>query len=140
MILDNNLMFSDAQSVATGASTNTIDLSAIGTPAYANTATSRDLGKGVKIPLLVQIVETVAGATALSVEVQTSDTEAFTSSTTLASASFPALTAGSRCGLPVIPYGECKRYMRLYYTATGTATAGKVSAGITAGNDETAPY
>lgn len=140
MILNSQEMFSEAQAVATGASTNTIDLGAIGTPVYGSVALPRDLGAGTKIPLLVQIVEDVAGATAVSVALQTASDDAFTSPTTLATMAFPALTAGSRCSVPVIPYGACDRYLRLYYTVTGTATAGKITAGISAGNDETIPY
>lgn len=139
MILDNLLIMSDKQAVATGASTNIIDFGESGTPAYSNKM-SRDLGAGTKIPLLIQIVEDVVGATSVTASLQTSDTEDFADYDELASAKFNGLSAGNRCRLPVVPYGVAKRYMRTYYTVEGSASAGKVTSCITAGNDETAPF
>lgn len=138
MILGKNTMFSDKQAVATGAS-DVIDLGDTGTPAYGNKL-KRDLGFGTKIPFLVQLVEEVVGATNITAILQTSDTEDFADFNELVSAKFEGMKVGDRCRLPVIPYGECKRYMRMYYEVEGTATKGKITAGITAGNDETVPF
>lgn len=133
MILDAQNLFSNNQKLlASAASTNVIDLG----------ATKRNLGFGTKVPFLVQITEPFTGATSLAIDVQTSDTEDFSTVKTLASQTIQAadLKAGARFFLPVLPYGEYGRYLRLNYTVAGTGTAGAVTAGVTMGNDETYPY
>ena len=143
MILDSQNLFSDNQQLlASAASTNVIDLGATGTVPYGSTALSRDISKGVKIPLLVQVTEAFAGATGVTIALQTCSDPTFGSGvTTLASQQIDAaqLTAGARWGFTTFPYGTVGRYLRLNYTVAGTGTAGRITAGVTAGNDETDP-
>ncbi|MGL4668597.1 MAG: Bbp16 family capsid cement protein [Saezia sp.] len=134
MILSIEDLFSNKQAVtATAVSTNTIDLGKAG---------SRDLGHGNKVPLLVQVVESFAGLTDLTVELQTANDEAFASAVTLASQKFATakLKAGARLLMTVVPNGAAGRFLRLRYVVSGTATAGKITAGLSMGNDETAPF
>jgi len=135
MIFDQQTLLSDAQAItATAASTNVIDLGPI------KTGIVRDIGKGKPIPLLVQVLEqfTAAGAGTLTVALQVDDNEAFSSAKTVwTSATFALATL--KPGFVVIPEyiprGTDERYMRLNYTvATGPMTAGKVTAGVTMGN------
>lgn len=126
MILDQNLILSDAQAVtASAASTNVIDL-----------AVSRDIGPGYEVPLLIQVVEDFATLTSLTIDVQTDDASNFGSAVTLASQTIAVanLKAGTKTAIQCIPAGT-KRYLRLNYTVTGSnATAGKITAGITVGD------
>lgn len=126
MILDEQALFSDEQAVtASAASTNVVK-------------TNGDIGKGTPVELLVQVTEDFATLTSLTVGVQTSDTENFSSVTTLTQSSAVAaasLVKGYRFPLNFLPTG-IKKYLRLYYTVTGSnATAGKITAGIVAGNE-----
>jgi hypothetical protein len=134
MILDTQALFSDKQAItATAASTNVIDLG----------PNPLDAGWGNKIPLLVQVNEDFDNATSLALALQVSDDPAFGTSTTVFTETVPlaGLTAGARISQKVIPYNTTRRYLRLYYTVTGTApTKGKITAGITLGVDETIPY
>lgn len=143
MILDNQNLFSDKQQLlASAVSTNTIDLGATGTVPYNTAALTRDISKGVKIPLLVQVTEAFAGLTSLAIAVQCSNDPTFASGVTTIvtqTINLAQLTAGARWGLTTFPYGTVGRYVRLNYTVTGTGTAGRITAGVTAGNDETPP-
>jgi hypothetical protein len=143
MILDDQNIFSNRQQLlASAPSTNIIDLGATGTVLGAASPLVRDISKGVKIPLLVQVTESFAGATSLDVALESSDDPAFASDVvTLGSQTIPGdqLTAGARWGYTTFPYGTVGRYLRLNYTVTGGATAGRVTAGVTMGNDETYP-
>lgn len=143
MILDQENLFSNKQALlASAASTNIIDLGTTGTVPGSSAPLKRDIGKGVKIPLLVQVTTAFAGATSLTIALQSSDDPAFSAGvTTLLSQQIPVaqLTAGARWALSVFPYGSTGRYLRLNYTVAGTGTEGAVTAGVTAGNDETFP-
>lgn len=137
MIFDSTALFSDAQAVtATAASTNLIDLKANGTVYGAAAALSRDLGKGNDVPILVQVVETFATLTSLTVTVETDDNASFSSAKTAwTSPAIPAATlvAGYKFPINCLPFGTDERYVRLKYTVAGTdATAGKITAGIVA--------
>lgn len=144
MILDKENLFSDKQRLlASAASTNTIDLGATGTVPGNTAPFARDIGQGTKIPLLVQVTEAFAGATDLTIALQSSNSATFASGNkTLFTQTIPVaqLTAGARWALNVFPYGTTGRYLRINYTVAGTGTAGAVTAGVTAGNDETLPY
>ncbi|MDW9880490.1 hypothetical protein GOA90_25215 [Sinorhizobium meliloti] len=135
MIFDQQTLLSDAQAITvTAVSTNVIDLGPI------KTGLVRDIGKGKQIPLLIQVVEafTAAGAATLTVSLQTDDNEAFASAKTVWTSPAIALAdlvAGKVIIPEYIPRGTNERYMRLNYAvATGPMTAGKVTAGVTMGN------
>jgi hypothetical protein len=141
MIIDNTLVLSDHQAItASAASTNVWDTLAQGTPARWISAYGRDLGDGyMEIPLLVKVTEVFATLTSLTVDVQTDDTAAFSSATTVATSGaigVASLTAGKEITiLARVPRGVSEQYVRLYYTVAGSnATTGKVFAAVTAGN------
>lgn len=131
MIFDKQNTFSDAQAItATAGSTNTIDLGPIA-PGMV-----RDIGKGTKIPLLVQVVEDFTNLTSLKIDVELDSTETFTPDKTITLGTFllADLVAGFQIPFDVVPKGVNLRYMRLKYTVTGTAPdAGKITAGIVMG-------
>jgi len=139
MIFDKTLLLSDAQAVtADAASTNVIDLGATGTIYGATGAMTRDIGKGKPIPLLIQVVEDFDNLTTLEIKLQVDSVENFASPKQVATTGAIALAdlvAGAIMNLEFIPRGADERYLRLYYDVTGTApTAGKMTAGVTMGN------
>lgn len=121
MLLDKQNLFSDAQTVtATAYSTNSIKMG------------DNDVSY---IPIIIQVVQDFAGLTNLMVEIETSATSNFSSSTSLVSSSMAVakLTAGARFPISYLPKGNLG-YMRLKYTVTGTGTAGKITAGVVDSN------
>lgn len=129
MILDSTLKFSSDQAVTvTAVSSNVIDLGVSG----------RDIGVGEAVPLRIEVTESFATLTSLTVAVQTSEDEAFTSpEVVVQTGAVPvaSLVDGYVFNINAVPKGVTGRYMRLNYTVAGTtATAGKIVAGITAGN------
>lgn len=127
MILDKENLFSDDQAItASAASTNVVDL-----------GVSRDIGKGVPVPVLIQVTADFATLTSLTAEIETSDDEDFASADTLAtSGAIPAadLVAGYQFPMQYMPLGT-KRYVRVNYTVEGTnASEGTVTAGVVAGH------
>lgn len=142
MILDNQSLFSDAQAITASAkSTNAIDLGATGRAYGAGADLVRDIGKGKKIPILVQVVaafDSVADDETLTVALQLDSTETFTpdKSITLGVISNADLKkVGTQIPFDVVPNGVNLRYAQLYYTVTGSGnfTAGKITAGIVPG-------
>lgn len=139
MIFDNTLLLSNAQAItADAASTNVLDLGAPGKVYGASVSLIRDIGKGKGIPLLVQVVESFATLTSLTVSLQVDSADTFGSPKTVwTSPAIPVaeLVAGKVIVPEYIPRGTDERYLRLYYDVTGTnATAGKITAGVTMGN------
>lgn len=127
--------FSNAQAItASAVSTNVIDLGASGIPYGHSAAITRDQGVGNQVPLLIQVVTTFATLTSLTVSVQTSTDEAFTSPVTvLATQAIPAATlvAGYKFNISELPEGTRLRYVRLNYTVAGSnATAGAITAAV----------
>ncbi|CAA2140457.1 Bbp16 family capsid cement protein [Hyphomicrobium sp. ghe19] len=138
MILDNQTLFSDAQAItASAASTNIIDLGPIAVGVV------RDIGKGVKIPVLLQVVEAfaAAGAGTLTFALEVDDNSSFSSPKVVATTPAigkAALVPGYQVNLDYIPRGTDEKFMRLNYTvATGPMTAGKVTAGVMLGGHQT---
>jgi hypothetical protein len=123
---------------ATAVSTNVVDLGALTTILTSpNTSTAvRDMGKGELIRLLCQVTVDFATLTSLTVAIQGSVDEAFTSPiTVVASQAIPlaSLTAGYKfAGLDFVPRNFTFRYIRLNFTVGGSnATAGRVFATAT---------
>jgi hypothetical protein len=112
MYIDSRLEFSVSQALsAAGASANVIDV---------GDEQLRKIGPGE--PLWVIVQPEAAVAAAVTVSVQTSDTETFTAVTTLATVNVPAATpAGARFVLG-FPYNN-QRFIRLDYSAAITASA-----------------
>lgn len=137
MIFDKTLLFSDAQAVtATAASTNSIDLGAIGQAHGHAAALDRDAFKSVKVPLLVQVVEAFDNLTSLKIDIELDSTTTFTPDKTITLGTFllADLVAGFQVPWTLLPQGVNLRYAQLKYTVTGTTpTTGKITAGVVAG-------
>ncbi len=131
MILDNETLFSDSQAItADCASTNIVKLNG-------------EVAFGTPVELFVQIMEAFksAEASSLTVKVQTSDNEAFTSPKDLVSETLSSIEAGAKANLKFLPKGN-KGYIRLYYDVNfasdaSALTQGKITAGIVEGTSET---
>ena len=143
MIFDIQNIFSNKQVVtASAASTEVLDLGAMGIPYGSIEAPNRDKGLGKNVPILVQVTEDFAALTDLTITVETSDDENFGSGVIIHASTqavaLSALKAGRQFSIDSIPNanddGGHRRYMRLNYTVNGAnATAGKIFAGITMG-------
>jgi len=127
MLLDAQTRLSNEQAItASAASENYIDLG-------ADHAYIQDLNEKMA-ELLVQVTEDFATLTSLQVILQEDDDSAFGTAVDVLTSEDIAvadLLAGKRIrmgkALPLIS----KRYIRLYYTVTGSnATAGKIFAGL----------
>lgn len=121
-IFDAMNMFSDEQDItATAASTNVID-----------TGHTKDGGPGYPVHVACIVTEAFNTLTSLAVALQTATDAAFTTPVTLQTVSLAlaALLAGEEFSFSCLPHG-CLRYLRLYYTVTGTdPTEGQISAGL----------
>ncbi len=118
MLLDKTLVLSDAQALrSTGASTHTADLTAAGDAVPGSLA------------VIAHADTAFTGATQVVAAVQTATDSVFTSPVTLASVTLTgtqlADTTKNLFAL-ALPAG-LKRYVRIYYTVTGTVTAGAIS-------------
>ena len=131
MILDKQSLFSDAQAItATAASTNLIDLGPL------DAGLKVDFGKGQKVPILVQVVETFNNLTSLKIDIELDTTTTVTPDKTITLGTYllADLVAGFQINWDILPKGLNMRYAQLKYTVTGTApTTGKITAGIVAG-------
>lgn len=136
MILSSQLLFSDDQAItATALSTNVVDLGVAGTPYDAVAALNQDVGKGTKIPILIQVTEDFTNLTSLTIAIETG--AAATLATVVISKSVLAadLVAGYQFPVDVLPNEIDERYLGVRYTVVGTAPdAGKITAGISMGN------
>ena len=135
MILDKQLMLSEAQAITvTAVSTNVIDLSQV-----------RDIGNGEPLELIIAVKQTftAGGAATLTIDLQTDDNVGFASPVVLASTgalALAALTAGVMLLQIKIPLGV-ERFLRLNYTvATGPMTAGILDAGINLDRTKYTPF
>ena len=138
MIFSAQQLFSDDQAVtATAISTNVIDLGVPGTPYDAAATLNQDVGKGNKIPVLVQVTEDFATLTSLTVTIEVSAAAGLTSPQVLHSETIAVadLVAGKQLSVDVLPNNANLRYLGVRYTVNGSnATAGAITAGITMGN------
>ena len=123
-------IFSNNQSfTASAASTNVYE------PA---TGPLKEVACGTPTPIRIQVTEDFTGLTSINFKLQTCASEGFASNVStleetgaIAAAS---LKAGYVTSINYLPRGN-KGYLRLYYDVVGTATAGKVTAGIVAGDE-----
>lgn len=137
MIFDRTLLFSNAQAItATAASTDVLDLLAVGRAYGAAADLTRDLAKSVSIPFLVQVVETFDALTSLKIDIELDSTTSFTPDKTITLGTFllAELVAGFRIPWSQLPEGINLQYMRLKYTVTGSGpSVGKITAGCVLG-------
>lgn len=138
MLLDDQALFSDQQALTvTAVSQNFINLGVPGTPPAAPAPVKQDIGGARQIPVLVQVTEDFAGGTSLVAELQKSTTDDFAAFEVVASSgAVPVadLIAGKQLPIPVVPIGADAQYLRMAYTIDGTMTAGRITAGVSAGN------
>jgi len=121
MYMDKQQMFSEDQAVtASAASTNVIDLG------------SADAGRS-SLEVFARVSEAFNNLTSLGVKLQTATDATFTTPVDLPAQEtdlLAALTLNKEILKAKMPQG-CLRYVRLYFTVTGTApTTGKITAGI----------
>jgi hypothetical protein len=126
MLTDFENNFSENQVVTTTAvSTNNLSLGKAGQP-----------GEDTMAHLWILVTETLTGNTSLQIEAITADTAGGLSSPTVLGSSqvYPvaALKAGTRLNPPVFPLGT-RNNIALRYVVVGTATTGKISAGMNLG-------
>lgn len=138
MIFSAQQLFSDDQAItATANSENVIDTGVAGTPYGAAAALNKDIGKGAKIPLLVQITEdftTSASMSALIIALETGSTTALNTIIASQTILIADLVAGKQINLDFLPNGIVERYLGLSYTpVTGDADGGAITAGICMG-------
>lgn len=136
MIFSAQQIFSDDQVITASAdSTNVIDLGTPGTPFGAVAPLNQDIGKGNKVPILIQVTESFNTLTSLEIKISTGATTAL--GTTVISKVIPLadLVAGYQFPVEVLPNEITERYLGIEYVVVGTPpTLGKVTAGITMGN------
>ena len=129
MLYDLETLFSDNQKItATAESTNVV--------CFAR-GPIKEVSFGTPLPLRIQVTETFVGLTNLTVAVETAADEEFSEPVELATSGAIAaedLVAGYTFPINFIPKGNLG-YMRLKYTVSGSATAGKITAGVVASNE-----
>lgn len=137
MILNKNLLLSDMQAItSTAISENVIQWEAMGIPPYDAAAMVRNLGAGTPIPMLIQVTETFATLTSLTITIETADNAALSSGAVVLASSgaiaAAALIAGYRPTFTrFVPDGTMKDFFGLRYTVAGSAaTAGKITAAV----------
>lgn len=129
MLFDLETLFSDNQAVTTTAVSTNVVVGAKGL--------LKEIAFGTPIPLRIQVTEAFVGCTGVEFEVETATDETFTSPISLATTgTVPVadLVQGYIAPINFIPKGN-KGYLRLKYTVSGTASQGKITAGIVEGND-----
>ena len=136
MIFSAQQLLSDQQAVtATAISTNVIDVGLPGTPYGAQAAFTQDIGKGGKVPFLVQVTEDFNNLTSLTVAIETGSTASLGTVVLSQTILLADLKAGKQMSLDCLPNDISEQYVGVRYTVTGTApTTGKITAGITMGN------
>lgn len=142
MIIDSSLELSANQAItATAKSTETLDMGAMGTTAYgpSRVTLQQHLGRGICVPLLVQVTEDFAGLTSLTVQIRQSASSAMAAPTVLLSQEVPVakLKTGFKLNIDKLPAEITQRYVDLNYVVTGgPATAGKIYASIPTAVDD----
>lgn len=127
MILDEQSLFSNKQAIVESCvSENILDLG------------KREVSFGTPIELFIQVTEDFNNLTSLSIKVQTSADEAFSSTVDLIEQTMllDELKKGAVSSIKFLPKGNLG-YVRLVYTVTGTEpTQGAILAGIADGVQE----
>lgn len=134
MFKDAQLEFSAAQTIATAASTNVVDLTPI-------KGAARDIGVGQPLFLVLNTPTVLSGTSpTVTVAVQTDDAAAMGSPATLLTTKALA-PADFAAGPVVIPLpGGFEKYARLNYTTGGTVGGGTIDAFLSIDAQRWAPY
>ncbi len=127
MILDEQGLFSNKQAITESCvSENILDMG------------KREVSFGTPVGLFIQIAETFNNLTSLSIKVQTSAEEDFSSSVDLVEQTMllKELTKGAVSSIKFLPKGNLG-FLRLVYTVDGTnPTQGAIIAGVVDGVQE----
>ncbi len=124
MIIDKNLVMSDAQAITSSVASSYIDTLAAGDA----------VAPGARLKVQVNTPFTTDDDATLTVSLQTADNSSFNNATTLCASATLAVTSIDAAGDNVIdiqiPFGV-ERYLQTYYAVgTGTFTAGKIDSRI----------
>jgi hypothetical protein len=135
MIFSAQQLFSDDQAITGDAdSTNVIDLGLPDTPYGAVAALNDDIGKGAKIPLLVQVTSDFNTLTSLNINLSTGSTTALGTTIATQNILLADLIAGKQINLDFLPNGIVEQYLGIEYDVVGTnPTLGNITAGIVMG-------
>ena len=135
MIFSLQQLFSDDQAITGDAdSTNVIDLGVAETPYGGKAALNDDVGKGAKIPLLVQVTADFNTLTSLNIALSTGATTALGTTIATQNILLADLIAGKQINLDFLPNGIVERYLGIEYDVVGTdPTLGNITAGIVMG-------
>lgn len=136
MIFSAQQLFSNKQAITASAnSTNVIDTGLRGTPFRAVAALDGDIGRGTKIPVLIQVTEDFDNLTSLTITVETGASDTLGTSILSQTILAADLVAGKQVAFDVLPNDLTEQFLGIAYTVTGSApSAGRVMAGITMGN------
>lgn len=124
-LVDNLLLFSEKQALASGNSTNVLDTK------FKNVGTAG-------LPILLKGHSISPNTITVSVKLQHSDAEASGYVDVATSKAFSVAELAKGSNFPVTT--NTKRYLRLVYTVTGTVTTGTISAWIGNAADMRADY
>lgn len=142
MIVDASLILANNQAITASAkSTETLDMGAMGTTAYgpSRVTLQQHLGRGICVPLLIQVTDDFAGLTSLTVQIRQSTAAAMTSPVILLSQEVPVakLKAGFKFNIDKLPAEVTQRYVDLNFVVTGgPATDGTIFAGFVSAVDD----
>jgi len=136
MIFSAQQIFSDDQAITASAdSTNVIDLGTPGTPYGGAAALNDDVGKGAGVPLLVQVTEAFNNLTSLEIKISTGSTTGLGTTVISKVVLLADLVVGYQFPAHLLPNDITERYLGIEYVVVGTTpTTGKITAGITMGN------
>lgn len=133
MIFSAQQLFSDGQAIVASAdSENVIDLGLAETPYGAVAPLNQDIGKGAKVPVLIQVTEAFNNLTSLEIIISTGATTALGTTIISETVLLADLVAGKQMVLDCLPNDIKEQYLGVQYVVTGSAPgAGKITAGIT---------
>jgi len=137
MILSAEQLLSDQQAITgTAVSTNVINLGTPGTPVGGAAALSQDIGKGNKIPFVIQVTEAFNNLTSLTIAIETGATTSLGTVVVSKTYALAAInSAGTQFSIDVVPNDVSEKYLGVRYTVSGSSpSAGAVTAGVTMGN------
>ncbi len=146
-MIDANLIFDGTINATTGAATGVAIVDDAASTNVLDMLAARDVGEGYSLEVHVVVTETFLTCTSLNIDYQTSaDNSTFVDVLRSPTYAVAALVAGAKVMRYKVPQfqlndtGTPNRYHRLNYTVNGSnATAGKVFAFLTGGDDQDGP-
>jgi hypothetical protein len=141
MILDDSLTFADKQAIVASAAgtvalplgTTIAQLNSGGGAGAVGGANAADIGKGEPVNAFARIGTAFNNLTSLDIEIQGCDDAAGANPVSILKKTvlLAALLANTYIPLGALPAGVSKKYLRAYFTVTGTApTLGTITVGL----------